>query len=51
MSYERLPDRIIGPMTTSQANTLRSLAVEAYLEKLFQPDLSRALRPRKGSTF
>jgi hypothetical protein len=38
----RLPDRIAGPMTTSQANTLRSLAVEAYQEKLFQPDLSRA---------
>jgi hypothetical protein len=38
MSYDRLPD----PMTTSQAKTLRSLAVEAYQEKLFQPDLSRA---------
>jgi hypothetical protein len=42
MSYDRLPDRIVGPMTTSQANALRSLAVEAYQEKLFQPDLSRA---------
>jgi hypothetical protein len=42
MSYDRLPDQITGPMTTSQANTLRSLAVEAYQEKLFQPDLSRA---------
>ena len=29
-------------MIASQANTLRSLAVEAYQEKLFQPDLSRA---------
>jgi hypothetical protein len=42
MSYDRLPDQITGPMTTSQANALRSLAVEAYQEKLFQPDLSRA---------
>jgi hypothetical protein len=36
MSYDRLPDQITGPMTTSQATTLRSLAVEAYQEKLFQ---------------
>ena len=42
MSYDRLPDQIRGPMTTSQARTLRSLAVEAYQEKLFQPDLSWA---------
>jgi hypothetical protein len=35
MSYDRLPDQITGPMTTSQARTLRSLAVEAYQEKLF----------------
>ena len=42
MSYDRLPDQITGPMTTSQAKTLRSLAVEAYQEKLFEPDLSRA---------
>jgi hypothetical protein len=47
MSYDRLPDQITGPMTTSQANTLRSLAVEAYQEKLFQPDLSRS-RTRIG---
>jgi Protein of unknown function (DUF3072) len=42
MSYDRLPDQILGPMTTSQARTLRNLAVEAYQEKLFQPDLSQA---------
>jgi Protein of unknown function (DUF3072) len=42
MSYDRLPDQIVGPMTISQARTLRSLAVEAYQEKLFKPDLSRA---------
>jgi Protein of unknown function (DUF3072) len=42
MSYDRLPDQITGPMTTGQAKTLRSLAVEAYQERLFQPDLSRA---------
>ncbi len=41
MSYDRLPDQIAAPMTTSQANTLKSLAAEAYQEKLFQPDLSR----------
>jgi hypothetical protein len=42
MSYDRLPDQITGPMTTSQASTLRSLAEEAYQEKQFQPDLVRA---------
>jgi hypothetical protein len=47
MSYDRLPDQITGPMTTSQAKTLRSLAVEAYQEKLFQPDLSRAEAARR----
>jgi hypothetical protein len=41
MSYDRLPDRITGPMTPAQANTLRSLALEAYQEKLFQPDLTK----------
>ena len=41
MSYERLPDRITGPMTATQANTLRRLALEAYQEKLFEPDLTR----------
>jgi Protein of unknown function (DUF3072) len=41
MSYDRLPDQIVGPMTTSQARTLQNLAVEAYQERLFQPDLSR----------
>jgi hypothetical protein len=56
MSYYRLPDQITGSMTASQARTLWSLAVEAYQEKLFQPDLSRAEaarsrppRPREGS--
>jgi hypothetical protein len=42
MSYDRLPDQITGPMTANQARTLRSLAVEAYQERLFQPNLSRA---------
>lgn len=41
MSYERLPDRIEGPMTPVQANTLRSLAIEAYQEKLFEAELTR----------
>jgi len=40
MSYDRLPDRIAGQMTVSQASTLRSLAGEAYQEKLFEPGLS-----------
>ena len=34
-------------MTNSQAKTLRSLAVEAYQEKLSQPDLSRAEAPKR----
>lgn len=50
MSYERLPDRITGPMTTSQAVTLRGLAVEAYQEKLFQPDLSQAEAAKKSTS-
>lgn len=41
MSYDRLPDQITGPMTPAQAKTLRSLAVEAYQEKQFRPDLTR----------
>ena len=36
----RLPDQITAPMTRTQATTLRSLAVEAYQEKLFEPDLT-----------
>jgi hypothetical protein len=50
MSYDRQPDRITGPMTTSQAKTLRSLAVEAYQERAFQPDLSRAEAAKRISS-
>jgi hypothetical protein len=48
MSYDRLPDQITGPMTTSQATTLQSLDVEASHEKLFRLDLSRAEVAKKN---
>jgi hypothetical protein len=40
MSYARYPDRLEGPMSRGQANTLRSLSVEAYQPKLFEEDLT-----------
>jgi len=49
MIYDRLPDQITGPMTTSQAKTLRSLAVEAYQERLSSQTFP-ALRQPRGST-
>ena len=36
MSYDRLPDRLSGPMSRGQAVTLRTLSVEAYQPKLFE---------------
>lgn len=42
MSYFRLPDRLDGPMTKSQAEMLRSLSIEAYQPKQFAEDLSAA---------
>jgi DUF3072 family protein len=47
MSYDRLPNRIAGQMTVSQASTLRSLAGEAYQEKLFEPGLAAAEAARR----
>jgi hypothetical protein len=35
-----LPDQITAPMTRTQASTLRTLAIEAYQEKLFEPGLT-----------
>ena len=40
MSYARYPDRLEGPMSQGQANTLRSLSTEAYQPKLFEEDLT-----------
>lgn len=39
MSYARYPDRLEGPMSRGQANTLRSLSIGAY-PKLFEEDLT-----------
>jgi hypothetical protein len=40
MTYDRLPDRINGPMNDYQATTLRKLSIEAYQPKLFEQDLT-----------
>jgi hypothetical protein len=40
MSYTRYPDRLEGPVSRGQANTLRSLSAEAYQPKLFEEDLT-----------
>jgi Protein of unknown function (DUF3072) len=40
MSYARYPDRLEGPMSRGQANTLRSLSTETYQPKLFEEDLT-----------
>jgi hypothetical protein len=40
MSYDRLPDRITGPMNEFQANTLRKLSIEAYQPRLFAENLT-----------
>jgi hypothetical protein len=37
-----LIDRLSGPMTRSQALTLKSLAIEAYQPRQFHPELTRA---------
>lgn len=46
-SYDALPDRLSGPMTRSQALTLKSLALEAYQPRQFEKDLSRAEAARR----
>ena len=47
MSYARLPDRLDGPMTKSQAEMLRSLSIEAYQPKQFEEDLSASEAARR----
>jgi hypothetical protein len=39
---EALLDRLSGPMTRSQALTLKSLAIEAYQPQQFEKNLTRA---------
>ena len=36
----RLPDQIDAPMTRQQLATLRTLSVEAYQPRLFEPNLT-----------
>ena len=40
MSYDRLLDRVAGPMNEYQSTTLRKLSIEAYQPKLFAEDLT-----------
>jgi len=40
MTYERYPDRLLGPMSRGQANTLRALAIEAYQPRQFAEKLT-----------
>jgi hypothetical protein len=49
MSYDRLPDRIAGPMPMNeyQATTLRKLSIEAYQPKLFEEDLTSTEAARR----
>lgn len=44
---EALLDRLSGPMTRSQALTLKSLAIEAYQPKQFEKNLTRAEAARR----
>jgi hypothetical protein len=44
---EALLDRLSGPMTRSQALTLKSLAIEAYQPQQFEKDLPRAEAARR----
>ena len=47
MSYDRLPDRLSGPMSRGQAAILRTLSVEAYQPKLFEKNLTREEADRR----
>ncbi len=42
-----LLDRLSGPMTRSQALTLKSLAIEAYQPRQFEASLTRAEAARR----
>ena len=44
---ETLLDRLSGPMTRSQALTLKSLAIEAYQPRQFEKSLTRAEAARR----
>ncbi len=44
---EALLDRLSGPMTRSQALTLKSLAIEAYQPRQFEKDLTHAEAARR----
>lgn len=44
---DALLDRLSGPMTRSQSLTLRSLAIEAYQPRQFEPGLTRAEAARR----
>ncbi len=44
---DALLDRLSGPMTRSQALTLKSLAIEAYQPRQFEADLTRAEAARR----
>jgi len=44
---EALLDRLSGPMTRSQALTLKSLAIEAYQPRQFEKNLTRAEAARR----
>ena len=46
-TYAEMPDRLAQPMTSRQALTLKSLALEAYQPRQFAPDLSRAEAARR----
>lgn len=47
MTYDRYPDRLNGPMSRGQANTLRSLAIEAYQPRQFAENLTAAEAARR----
>lgn len=46
-AFGELPDRLSGPMTRSQALTLKSLAIEAYQPGQFENGLTRAEAARR----
>ena len=51
MSYDRLPDRVAGPMNEYQSTTLRKLSIEAYQPKLFAEDILAFARDLRRGAF
>jgi Protein of unknown function (DUF3072) len=43
----RLPDQIDAPMTPRQLITLRTLSIEAYQPRLFEPNLTASEAARR----